>query len=167
MQDTALRRMMSDRKYLRRKLDFYTANRQLFRIASQAEIAGHLTKARHNLEFLNEIRDSYSDWIVVVAYYAAYHASLALIISRGLFSKNHDATLCALVSEFYNEKLTAGDIGFLNSLRVQDILFYASLRTKRKDASYSSKILFEGMDVRRLRLDTIAFVNKAEHLINH
>jgi len=93
MKNTTIRRMLIDEAYLQNRIKSYIEKNLLYNSTSHHEIAGHMKKARHNLEFLNEIRELFSDWIVVVSYYAVYHASLALILSKGFFSKNHDATL--------------------------------------------------------------------------
>jgi uncharacterized protein (UPF0332 family) len=157
--------MVTDKEYLQNEIDIFIKKKLLFRIKSDKEIYGHLEKARHNLEFLNEINDQFSDWQIVVAYYAVYHACLALIISKGYSSKNHDATLCILIKEFNNSELSIEEIDFVNSLRNEDILFYSYLKAKRKDASYSSKMILNGVDFNEIKTKTILFVNRAEQII--
>ncbi|HLC74916.1 MAG TPA: hypothetical protein VJH88_03605 [Candidatus Nanoarchaeia archaeon] len=42
-----------------------------------------------------------------------YHAALALILTREYSSKNHLATLCVLIKEFYRKELSKEDIEVL------------------------------------------------------
>ena len=74
------------------------------------EVQGHLLKAEHNLRFVQDnIRLGYLDWSITGCYYACYHAALALIMTKGYFSKNHLATLCILIKECYEKELTKED----------------------------------------------------------
>ena len=77
--------------------------------------ADHVQKAIHNLQAMAIFKENgYSDWAIVGCYYAAYHMALALILKKGFSSKNHDATLCILIKEYYNKELSSLDIELLN-----------------------------------------------------
>jgi len=83
----------------------------------EQEIQGHLLKSNHNLDFvLDAINLGYLDWAITGCYYAAYHAALSLIITRGYSSKNHLATLLILIQEFYENGLDKDDIRTFISL---------------------------------------------------
>ncbi len=131
------------------------------------EIKGHAIKANHNLHFVKEnISLGFFDWAITGCYYACYHAALALILTKGYFSKNHFATLCVLINEFY------GDFGvdirtFYELLDYQDVLFYVESKQRREDATYSSSLLFHKNDVELLFLKAELFVKKAEALLSH
>lgn len=161
-----MKRLLEDRKYLDEKIDSYLKKGLIYNSSSPSEITGHLEKSRHNLSFLQHIKNEFSDWMLVVCYYAAYHSALALLLSKRYFSKNHDATLCILISEFYDKDISRQDIEFLNMFDIHDILFYAETKNKRKEASYSTKIYFDTAEVRDIKTKTILFVNKAEKIIN-
>ena len=133
MDEQDLQRLLEDQEYLRKRILFYLDNHILFQSDSKHEIKGHLEKARHNLSFLQDIKAAYSDWVLVACYYAAYHAALALILSKGYFSKNHDATLCILIKEFYTQELSKEDIMLLNMFDAQDLLFYVESKQKREE----------------------------------
>jgi len=166
MNEQILNKLLSDEKYLTEKINFYKKKNIIKSINSKYEIKGHLIKARHNLDFLGEIASSFNDWSLVVCYYASYHAALSLILTKGYFSKSHDATLCILIKEFYGGELSKNDLELLNKFDVQDLLFYAESKNKREDASYSTKTKFASSEVNKIKLNTKLFVNKVEQIIN-
>jgi len=165
MDERDLKRLLEDKEYLKKKILFHQENNTLFQSDSTFEIKGHLDKARHNLSFLKEIKSEYNDWMLVACYYAAYHAALALILSKKYFSKNHDATLCILIKEFYSMELSKEDIMLLNMFDTQDLLFYVESKQNREEASYSTKTKFDDKKVNNLKIKTTLFVNKAQKII--
>ena len=165
MDERDLKRLLDDKLYLNNKLAFYRENKTIVESLSKHEIKGHLEKARHNLSFLKEIKPEFNDWTLVACYYATYHAALALIISKGNFSKNHDATLCILIKEFYKKELTKEDIQLLNLFDAQDLLFYVESKNKREEASYSTKIKYGTPEVNNLKVKTTLFINKVDKII--
>ena len=133
------------------------------------EINGHLLKAQNNLRFVAEnIKLKFYDWAVTGCYYACYHAALALILTRGYSSKNHLATLCILIRDFYRKELDREDIEVLsNFLDYQDVFFYVESKNKREDATYSTKTLFDEKGIGQLRLKAVMFVNKIEQILKN
>ncbi|MBS3139692.1 HEPN domain-containing protein [Candidatus Woesearchaeota archaeon] len=126
------------------------------------EIKGHLLKSDHNLRFVAEnIKLRFFDWVTIGCYYACYHAALALILTKGYSSKNHLATLCVLIREFYNRELSKKDLEILsNFIDYHDLLFYVEAKNKREDAAYSTKTKFDQNDTEQLRLKAILLVSK-------
>ena len=102
-----------------------------------------------------------------MCYYAVYHSALALILSKNFHSKNHDATICVLIKEFYNIELNKEDIDLLNMFDIQDVLFYAESKNKREEANYSTKTKFDLNEVETIKLKTRLFVNKAERILKN
>ncbi len=133
----------------------------------KSEMQGHLLKAEHNLRFIQEnLKLGFLDWSITGCYYACYHAALALIMTKGYASKNHLATLCVLIKEFYKKDLTKEDIETLSDLLdYQDVLFYVESKNKREDATYSSKIKFSRQEVEQLRLKSNLFVAKIKTIL--
>jgi uncharacterized protein (UPF0332 family) len=166
MNEKTLKLLLEKNDFLNKKIDYYFNKKILFNSTSKYEIKGHLQKSRHNLEFLNDIKQNFNDWALVVCYYAVYHSALALIIKKGYFSKNHDATICVLIKEFYNKELNEEDIKLLNMFDAQDILFYSETKNKREEASYSTKINFDLNDVNNIKIKTRLFINKVDKIIN-
>ena len=87
-------------------------------------------------------------------------------MTKGYASKNHLATLCVLIKEFYQKDLTKEDIETLsNLLDYQDVLFYAESKNKREDATYSTKIRFSKQDVEQLRIKSSLFIAKIKTIL--
>lgn len=166
MNEYELNRMLKDKKYLDERIKTYEQKGLITKTTAKSEIKGHMEKAKHNLDFLKEITQKYADWKMIVCYYAAYHAALAVIATKDYSSKNHDATLCLLIKYFYKSGLTEEDIELLNMLDAKDLLFYAESKQKREDAQYSTKINFEPKGTENIRLKTLLFVNKAGTMAN-
>ena len=131
------------------------------------EMKGHLLKAEHNLRFVSTIaKEKFFDWALTGCYYSCYHAALALIQSKGYTSKNHLATLCVIIKEFYKKELTKEDLEILsNFLDYEDVLFYVETKNKREDATYSTKTLLDKKEVERLRIQATMFVNKIKDIL--
>src|SRR3989344_6123075 len=160
MNEYSLKKLLEDKKHLESKIQTYNENGVITKNASKAETKGHLEKARHNSKFIQSITAEYNDWKLIVCYYAAYHAALALIITKGFTSKNHDAPLCLIIRHFYNSGLSKEDIELLNMLDAQDLFFYVESKQKREDAQYSTKIKYETRDVEKIRIKTLLFISK-------
>ncbi|MBI2665779.1 HEPN domain-containing protein [Candidatus Woesearchaeota archaeon] len=160
--------LLASKNELNKKIDTYLHDKQIFTISEEVnEIKGHLEKAGHNLRFVEHTtKTDFSDWVLVGCYYTLYHAALALLLKKGLFSKNHDATLCLLIREYYKEfsedEFELINFTFLNN---EDILFYIHAKDKREQASYSTKIAFKNSDVNLIVLKTRLLFNKAKEII--
>ncbi len=168
MDEKTLNYLMSDAEFLNKRLNFFIGKKLLFRQnVSENEIKGHIEKAEHNINFVADIIKEYSDWAVVGCYYACYHSALALILRKGFFSKNHDATLCLLIKYYYKE-LDSKDIDLFNRIYFdnQDILFYVDSKKEREKASYSSQFIFDNKKIRELRNKILIFVNKCREILN-
>jgi len=169
MKEYDLKKLIEDKLLLDSKLKEFLSKKILLKQnLDQNEIEGHIEKAEHNLRFIHEnIRLGFIDWSVTGCYYACYHAALALIMTKGYSSKNHLATLCVLIKEFYKSCLTKEDIEILSSLLdYQDVLFYVESKNKREDATYSTKIRFNREEAESLRIKSNLFVTKIKNIIN-
>jgi len=164
-----LEKLMSGRELLSRKISGYESERIISRTGrDEFEVAGHIAKAEHNLEFVKDnMRLGYFDWCITGCYYAVYHAALSLIASKGYASKSHDATVCLLIREFYRHGIAHEDVVLINRffLDYQDLVFYVQSKNRREKASYSSSLCFDKSEVGELRLKAILFVNKAKEIL--
>ncbi|MBU4360855.1 HEPN domain-containing protein [Patescibacteria group bacterium] len=168
MKDYDLKQLLENKELLNAKIkDFLLNNILIEQKPDHQEIQGHLLKAEHNLRFIQEnIKLGFLDWSITGCYYACYHAALALILTKGHTSKNHLATLCILIKEFYKKDLTKEDIEILSHmLDYQDVLFYVESKNKREDATYSTKIKFSKQEVEQLKIKSNLFVTKIKHII--
>jgi uncharacterized protein (UPF0332 family) len=168
MKEYDLKKLIDNKDYLNEKINELIDQKMLFKQKiDNDEIQGHILKSEHNLRFIKEnIKLGFFDWVITGCYYTSYHAALALILTKGYSSKNHLATLCILIKEFYKKELTKEDIEMLSRfLDYEDILFYVDSKNKREKASYSTEIFFEKKDVEKLKMETILFVNKTKDII--
>ena len=169
MNEFELNKLLSSKQELNKRIERYLEEGNIRKQETvKEEIEGHIQKALHNLEFINDTKDKYSDWMITGCYYAIYQAAIALIQKKGYTSDNHEATLLILIKEYYKEqKLDTNDIKFLNQLQIDtyDVLTYAEARKNRKDASYSTKIIFDKKMVNESKLKSRTFVNKAKEIL--
>ncbi len=168
MKEYGLQKIINNPEFVEEKIKELTEKKLLFKQeVDKEEVKGHILKAEHNLRFVAEIaQKKFFDWALTGCYYTCYHAALALIQTKGYTSKNHLATLCILIKEFYKKKLTKEDIEILsNLLDYEDVLFYVETKTKREDATYSTKTLFDKKEIEKLRIQAAMFVNKIKDIL--
>jgi len=138
--------------------------------ADIAEIKGRIAKAENNLRFIRDnIKLGYFDWCITGCYYTMYQAALALLTARGFYSKNHDATLCLLIREYYKRGISGEDIEMINRLFIDynDLVFYVQSKNKREEATYSTMCLFDKQLVEELRVKAVLFVDKAKEILKN
>jgi len=172
MEEDKLNELLKQGKVLNNKINFYLKHKTLTKqTVNNAEIEGHIEKAEHNLEFTKAILDlkQFNDWVVVGCYYSIYHIALALSLKKGYFSKNHDATLCILIKEYYKKDLSQEDIELLNEIYFdnEDVLIYTQSKDEREKASYSTQILFDEKRVEELRQKANLFVRKGQNILKN
>lgn len=148
----------------------YSASKKIKKESEKEElIKGHLEKADHNLKFVKATLDlkNFNDWAIVSAYYAIYHASLALCALKGYSTKDHNATLLILIKEFYGKELGREDIEIVGNttLEKEEVLYYVEAKIKRTKASYSTQKIFDKKEAEHLRLKAINFANKTKEII--
>ena len=168
MKEYDLQKLINNPEIVEEKIRALIDEKLLFKQeVDKEEIKGHILKAENNLRFIKTVvEDKFFDWALTGCYYACYHAALALVQTKRYTSKNHLATLCVIIKEFYNKKLTREDIELLsNLLDYEDILFYIETKNKREDATYSTKTLFDPKEVERLRIQAAMIVNKVKDIL--
>ena len=168
MKEYDLQKLINNPAIVDEKIKELMAKKLLFKQnVDREEVNGHILKAEHNLRFVAIIaREKFFDWALTGCYYACYHAALALIQTKGYTSKNHLATLCIIIKEFYKKELTKKDIElFSNFLDYDDVLFYVKTKNKRENATYLTKTLFDENDVEKLRIQAAIFVNRIKDIL--
>ena len=169
MNEKKLKSLLDNPQIVDKKIGFYVSKKLLIKQEfDEAEMKGHIEKAEHNSNFIQDtLKQHYTDWAIVGCYYASYHIALALLLKKCFASKNHDATLCILIKYYYQKGLSRDDIELINRIYLDnnDILFYVQSKNEREKASYSSQIVFDKKLVSNLRLKTLLFVNKCKEII--
>ena len=141
----------------------------------------HLKKAEYNLKFANFLTNEkrFYDWIIVGCYYTIYHSALALITKKGFSSKNHLATLCALIKFYYTQEkasnqekveektLTKEEIELvsISSLEKEEVSYFAQAKEKRETASYGLSEEFNKIEAEDLLKKTVQFINKCREIL--
>jgi len=139
----------------------------------------HLKKAEYNLRFVNFLTDEkrFYDWIIVGCYYTIYRSALALIAKKGFSSKNHLATLCALIKFYYTPEktptkaltktLTKEEIELvsISSLEKEEVSYLTYAKEKRETASYGLSEEFNKIEAEDLLKKTIQFLNKCREIL--
>ena len=170
MNEFQLKKILASTEALNQKISDYELEKQIFNLQEDpGEIKGHLEKADHNMKFVeNTSKIDFSDWVLVGCYYTLYHAALALLLKKCIFSKNHDATLCLLIKHYYKE-ISPEDLEFINFtfLNHEDFLFYAESKNKRENATYSTKIKFDKADITKAIINTRLLLNKIKEIIQN
>ena len=171
MKEAELNKLIQDKNLLANRLHNYEEMRIIqISALNPGEIQGHLEKAQHNLMFVNDIKKSkYLDWAITGCYYSVYHAALALLLAKGCLSKNHDATICLLIRDYYRQGIEQEDIELLNRffLDYEDLTFYVQSKNKREEATYSSKLRFDASLLEELRIKAVLFVEKAKAIVEN
>lgn len=133
----------------------------------------HLKKAEYNFKFINFLNDNkkFYDWIIVGCYYTIYHSALALITKKGFSSKNHLATLCALIKLYYlpNKVLSKEEIELVSrsSLEKEEVSYFAYAKEKRETASYGLSEEFNKAEAEDLLKKTVQFINKCREILEN
>ena len=154
---------------LENSFNFYT-NKEMIKIEKETThlSKSHLKKAEYNFKFINFLEEnkSFYDWIIVGCYYTIYHCALALISKKGYSSKNHLATLCALI-KFYYGRLNEEDIRLvsISSLEKEEVSYFVYAKEKRETASYGISEEFNRDEAIDLRKKTIQFLNKTREIL--
>ena len=169
MEIKELNLIIKDKNMLDKKIRFYEIKKIIKKQEPNTlEIQGHLEKVKHNLQFVNDnLGKGYNDWCITGCYYSMYHSALALALSKGYSSKNHDATLCILIKEFYNKGVSEKDLELFNQLFISyvDLIVYVDAKNKREEATYSIKYDFTKETAEDLRNKAVQFTNKAQEIL--
>jgi len=132
----------------------------------------HLKRTNYNIDFVNTTinQGKFYSWAIVGCYYSIYHAALSLLSIKGYSSKNHSATLCALIYLYLDHekaKLTEEDIKLIakSSIEKQEVSYFVEAKKQREAASYGISETFTKNESIELRRNTILFVNKVKEIL--
>ncbi len=173
---------LKNRKECKKWNSFYLKNKVLRKQTLKPK--DYLKKALHNLDFANWVYEKHKteikslfgeerffDWVIIIYYYAIYHAALALIASKNLFSKSHLATLNALILHFYHEKkIEKEDVEIFvesisKALEKEDIEDIIETKELRERASYEAGYEFEESLVETAKSNATKFIEKVRHIL--
>lgn len=164
-------------------LDFkkYVQRHIIRKIESSSRLSKiHLDKSYHNLDFANftvanqeninkRVEDeTYYDWVIVISYYAMYHAAMALLYKIGYKAGTHLATICVLCKECLGKTLEKKDIENISAileLSEEEIKEIGRAKERREKASYSGSVSFEKHLAEITLDDARKFIDKIADLL--
>ncbi len=172
---------LENSKTLNRDFKKYIRLHIVRKIESSASLSKiHLDKAYHNLDFANftvqnqeninkRVDDeTYFDWVIVISYYAMYHAAMALLYKMGYKAGTHLATICVLCKECLGKTLEKRDIWNISSildLSEEEIKEIGRAKERREKASYSGSVSFEKHLAEMTLDDARKFINKVADIL--
>lgn len=175
-------KLIEEKEYCREVFNFFI-KKEVIKKTNPALFEKYLNKSLNNLEFGNFVLSehnysikkklkgkSFYDWVVVIYYYAIYHAVLALISKAGFESKNHFASISALTYIYYHKRnlLNKEDIQMIMdnfNIKGEEIEFIANSKEIREKASYRVDESFGLILAEDMQKKTVDFVNKIKFLL--
>lgn len=109
------------------------------------EAKEHIEKAVHNMQFMKEVTKlgRYDDWVFPTAFYAMYHACLAVLYYFGYESRNQECTFTAM-EHLIREKKIDLDESYISSLKsIGKTMEPAGIKDLREEFQYGTKVQAE------------------------
>ncbi len=172
---------LENSKTLNRDFKKYIRQHIVRKIESSTSLSKiHMDKSYHNLDFANfTVQNSaginkrvddetYYDWVIVIAYYAMYHAAMALLYKMGYKAGTHLATICVLCKECLGKTLEKKDIENISAileLSEEEIKEIGRAKERREKASYSGSVSFEKHLAEMTLDDARKFINKIADIL--
>ena len=126
----------------------------------------HINKARHNLNAANyNIKGGFSDWGVSQAYYAMYHALLAVLFKLGYESKNHECTINA-VEYLIEERKIDLDLKDIAFIRTTEQMTSKDAKSLREEFQYGTETTVNEKLLKELLENSKKVVEKIEIALN-
>ncbi len=173
---------LKNKKALNRDFHIYKKKNMIRKIGTSPRVAKiHIDKSYHNIDFANFTisnqgkitkrieTETYSDWVIVISYYAMYHAAMALLYKIGYKANTHLATICVLCKECLGKTLEKEDIEKLShvlKLSEDEIKEIGRAKERRERASYSGSISFEKKLAEMTLDDARKFINKIADILS-
>ncbi len=172
---------LENNEALNRDFKKYIRQHIVRKIESSASLSKiHMDKSYHNLDFANftvqnqeDINkrvgdETYYDWVIVISYYAMYHAAIALLYKMGYKAGTHLATICVLCKECLGKTLEKRDIENISAileLSEEEIKEIGRAKERREKASYSGSVSFEKHLAEITLDDARKFINKVADIL--
>lgn len=172
---------LDNKKALDRDFKRYLKLQIVRKIESSSNLSKvHIDKSFHNLDFANftlqnqeDINkrvddETYYDWVVVILYYAMYHAAMALLYKIGYKADTHLSTICVLCKKCVGDTLKKKDIENISAilqLSEEEIKEIGRAKDRREKASYSGSVSFEKHLADMTLDDARKFINKIADIL--
>jgi uncharacterized protein (UPF0332 family) len=126
----------------------------------------HIQKALHNLKATEDLlKLEYDDWAVSAAFYAMYHASLAILFEFGYESRNQECTFTVLEYLIEKGKINL-DIEDIKKIRsVGEVVPEPNAKSFREEMQYGTETKASKILLERMTKDSKDFVQKARGVL--
>lgn len=124
----------------------------------------HFEKAKENMDFCFQVAEKipmHPSWVIVSAYYGAYHGALALLAAKGFSSKSHSATIAAIKELYVLSDESISALEHLSQVAVSDL---ETLKEKRETANYSINVHYDKIVAQEMRLKAEKFLLEVQSL---
>ncbi len=174
---------LDNKKVLNRDFKKYVRHHLIRKIEPSSHLSKiHLDKSYHNLDFANFTvqnqeninkhgeNETYYDWVIVISYYAMYHAAMALLYKIGYKAGTHLATICILCKECLGKTLEKKDIENISAileLSEEEIKEIGRAKERREKASYSGSVSFEKHLAEITLDDARKFINRTADILEN
>lgn len=130
------------------------------------ESKAHLKKAESNLETMQYLYDGKkTDWVASAAFYAMYHALLALLHKLGYESRNQECTINAIEYFMKNETINL-EQEFMDMIRLaQEQENKRDIKTLREEYQYGTETVMEDNLCLKIMDNARQFVDRIKELL--
>ena len=140
-------------------------HRGLKRIGKDLENSGkQITKAESDLETMQYLHDGdKTDWVASTAFYAMYHALLAVLYKLGYESRNQECTITA-IEKFMYDKTISLEQEYIDMIRsLQEGIENA--KSIREEMQYGSETSMEEERCKRAMDNAKGFVDRIKEVL--
>jgi uncharacterized protein (UPF0332 family) len=122
-----------------------------------------IRKAESDLETMQYLYDgNKTDWVASAAFYAMYHALLAVLYKLGYESRNQECTIIT-IEKFMKDRIITLEQEYVNMIRsLQEV---EDAKSIREEMQYGSKTSVEDVRCRRLMDNAKKFVDRIKEVL--
>ena len=125
----------------------------------------HIEKAKHNLVAADyNLKGHFDDWAVSQAYYAMYHALLAILFRKGFESRNHECTI-SVIKHLIDTRQIGLDLNDLYFIRTTEQMTSKDAKSLREEFQYGTKIEVNKAILNNLLKNAKEIVEKIEIML--
>lgn len=125
----------------------------------------HIQKSLHNLEAVeHNIKGGFEDWAISAAFYAMYHALLAILFELGYESRNQECTINA-IDYFIKTGRIKFDSKYIAMIRRTDELMGTDAKALREEFQYGTEIAVNDEILENMKNNAKDFVEAARIIL--
>ncbi len=130
----------------------------------EEDINGHIEKAKHYLKAVDHNLKDFQDVAVANAFYAMYHALLALLRKQGYEARAQECAINA-VQYMIAEKKIELDMKYIDLIRLTDKSKGMDAKNLREELQYGVETSVQEAVLEALKKNAIEFVEAVEALL--